>query len=245
MPNARCSSEVPSSSPVAAEHDPVHVARSRADVDLAVRGGASHVVDRSACASSERAVGDQLVEQRFGLRTEEHADVVRRERQLARRAAQVRPHHVGVGGVDHGVLGRPVEQLLVMLREVLVERIVLRDEDGQRLGLAPSRPARLLPHRCPGPGITRQHGRVERADVDPELERVRGGDRDQLAVGELPFDRAAILGQVAGPVALHPRPQLGVGESTTGELGEQLRGPPAPGEPDRARTAFDQAGHHP
>src|SRR5439155_1371950 len=83
-------------------------------------------------------------------------------------------------------------QFLMMLRKVLVERVVLRHEDGERLGLATPRPARLLPHRRSGAGVARKHGGVERADVDPELERVRGGHGEQLAVRELPLDRPAV-----------------------------------------------------
>ena len=227
------------------EHDPVDVTGTGADVDLTVRGVAADVVQRSGLPSRERTVGDQLLDQRLGLRTEEPAEVVLRQGELACRAAQMRSHHVRVARVDHGVLGRPVEQLLVMLREVLVERVVLRHEDGERLGLATPRSARLLPHRRSGPGIARQHGGVERADVHPELERARGRDREQLAVRELPLDRAAVLGEVAGPVALDPCSHPWVGEPTTGELGEQLGSTPAPREPDRARAKVDEPGHRP
>jgi hypothetical protein len=44
---------------------------------------------------------------------------------------------VRVLGINHGVLARPLEDVVGMPHEVLVERVVLRDEHGQR-GFAPA-----------------------------------------------------------------------------------------------------------
>ena len=79
------------------------------------------------------------------LRPEERLGLLVGQRLLARGAAQVRLEHVGVRRVDHGGLGRQVEQLVGMLRQVLVERVVLRDQHGERLV---ARDARRGPACC-------------------------------------------------------------------------------------------------
>ena len=112
---------------------------------------------------------------------------------------------------------------------------------------ASRRPARpgLLPHRRARARVAGEHGGVERADVDAQLERVRRGDREQLAVRQLPLDRPTILGQVAGPIRLDPRALLRVAHVATRELRQQLRGSPRPGEADRADVVLDQPRHQP
>ena len=56
---------------------------------------------------------------------------------------------------------------------------------------------------------------VELADVDPELERVGGDDREQLAAGELRLDLAPLLGRVAGPVGGDPSGEAGSPSSSS------------------------------
>ena len=70
-----------------------------------------------------------------------------RERHLAGGAAQVGLQHVRVRRVDHRRLGRPFEQIVRVIDQVLVERIVLGDEDASDVAVPPPGPSRLLPHR--------------------------------------------------------------------------------------------------
>ena len=96
-----------------------------------------------------------------------------------------------------------------MLHEELVERVVLGDEHGERPLRTPAGATRLLPHRGAGARVAGEDRRVERTDVDPELERVRRRDREQVAVGELSFETTTVLGEVPGAVGLDARPRLG------------------------------------
>ena len=132
-----------------------------------------------------------------------------------------------------------------MVHEVLVERVVLGHQDRERVGVATARTAGLLPHRCARAGIAGEHGGVERADVDPELERVRGRDRQQFAVRQLALDRPAVLRQIAGSVRLDACALLRVAHVPPCELRQQLGGAPGPGEADRADVLLDELRHQP
>ena len=71
----------------------------------------------------------------------------------------------------------------------------------------PRRPAR--PHcwrrLATVPGKPTEIDRVQQPDVDPELERVRRADAEQLALEQPPLDLAALLRRVAGAVRREPR----------------------------------------
>ena len=54
---------------------------------------------------------------------------------------------------------------------------------------------------------------VQRADVDPQLQRIGRDDREQLAAHETPLELAALLGRVAGAVGDHEVRELRVGEA--------------------------------
>ena len=69
-------------------------------------------------------------------------------------------------------------------------------------------------------------------DIDPQLEGNGGGHGHQLLVGQGPLQPAPLLGQVPGAVRLDPWLQP-TREIAAGELRQQLRGPPGPGERDR------------
>jgi hypothetical protein len=90
-----------------------------------------------------------------------------------------------------------------VVHEVGVERVVRGDEDAS--APCPARPARpgLLPDRRDGARPAGEDDRVEARDVEPELERVRGGDADELARLQLPLELSPLLGQVAGAVGRH------------------------------------------
>ena len=96
------------------------------------------------------------------------------------------------------------------------------------------------------PGKVDADRRVELADVDPELERVGGDDRQQLTRGERRLDLAALLRRVAGPVGRDPR-RRGRGspsscEPHAGEALDQLDPAAAAEEADRPRAVDHQVG---
>ena len=80
---------------------------------------------------------------------------------------------------DRG-LDSAAEQRLRLAHEVLVERVLARDHARRARGLA-ARPAPLLAQAGHRAGESDRDHRVERPDVDPELERVRRAHSEQLA----------------------------------------------------------------
>ncbi len=87
----------------------------------------------------------------------------------------------------------------------------------------------------------REHA-VEQPHVDPELERVRRGHAEQLALEQPPLDLAPLRGGVAGAVRREPRI---VPEPLRGEAVDQLGGAAALREAERAQALRDQIGHQP
>ena len=105
--------------------------------------------------------------------------------------------------VEDRRLDAPLEQRLRLAHEVLVERVLARDEHGEPVAAAAGA-APLLAQARDRPGEAGRDHAVEQADVDPQLERVGGGDAEQLAGGESPLDVPALRGCVAGPVGREP-----------------------------------------
>jgi len=100
-------------------------------------------------------------------------DLARVERPLERRAAEVGEQHVEVVRIDPSLLGRALEDELRVVDHVLVDRRARRDQDADARFAAAAGPAELLPRPGDRARIAGQDRDVERADVDPELERVR------------------------------------------------------------------------
>ena len=136
--------------------------------------------------------------------------LARLERQLERRAAQVGEQDVEVVRVEPRLLGRAPEQELRMVDDVAVDRRGRRDEDRDARAAAPARPADLLPRRRDRARVAGEDRHVEPADVDAELERVRGDDAEDLAVAQAALDRPPLRRQVAAAVAadLRARPEV-------------------------------------
>ena len=126
-----------------------------------------------------------------------------------------------------------------LAHEVLVERVLARDEHREPVS-APSRAAPLLPQRRDRSGEADRDHAVEQADVDPELERVRRRDAEQLALEQAPLDLTPLRRRVARAIG---RERRVVAEPVGGEAVDQLGGPPALGEAERAQAARDQIGH--
>ena len=103
------------------------------------------------------------------------------DRQLEGRALEVVHQDERVVGIDPRVLGRRAEEIVGMRRHELIERRAGRDQHRRRGFGAPPGPARLLPHRGDRSRVAGQDRGVQVADVDAELERVRGHDAERLA----------------------------------------------------------------
>ena len=131
-----------------------------------------------------------------------------------------------------------------MAAEELVERVLARDVDGEPAPAAP-RAAPHLPQRRDRAGERDADRRVERADVDAELQRVGRDDAEQLAVHEPALELATLLRGVAGAVGRDPLAELGppaVLERELRELRHQLDGLARLHEHDRARALADELG---
>ena len=122
------------------------------------------------------------------------------EGQLERRALQVLDQDLDVVRIDARLFDGRAEQERGLARQVLVERRARRDEDADALGAPPPGAAEALPRRRDRARVAGAHHGVELADVDPELERVRGDDAEDLAVAKAPLDVAPLLGEVAAAV---------------------------------------------
>ena len=141
--------------------------------------------------------------------------------------------------VEDGGLDSAAEQRLRLAHEVLVERVLARDHDREAVALA-ARPAPLLAQAGHRAGEADRDHRVQRADVDPELECVGRAHSEQLA-GEQPLlDLASLSRRVAGSVGREPRR---VAERSARELVDQLGRAAALGEDERAQASLHEVGH--
>ena len=111
----------------------------------------------------------EVVDDVLRARAERH-EVLRGERQLGRRGAEVGREDVRVGRVEHGRLDRPAEDRGRVVHEVGVERVVARHEHGKSPLPGPARAAGLLPHRGQRPRPPGEQHRVEPGHVDAQLE---------------------------------------------------------------------------
>ena len=99
-----------------------------------------------------------------------------------------------------------------MAAEELVQRVLAGDVDRQPAP-PPPRPAPHLAQRRDRPRKRHDDRGVQRADVDPQLQRVGRDDRQQLAAHQPPLELAALLGRVAGAVGDDEVLELRVGEA--------------------------------
>ena len=131
-----------------------------------------------------------------------------------------------------------------MAAEELVQRVLAGDVQGEPLG-APAGPPPHLPQARDRAGEGDADRRVQLPDVDPELERIRGDHREQLAGRQPGLDLAALLGRVAGAVGGDSLCELGAAELLepgAGKALDQLDSPPAAQEADRSHPLADQVG---
>ena len=138
-------------------------------------------------------------------------------------------------------LDLPAQERLGLPHEVLVERVLARDEDRKPVSASP-RPSPLLPERGHRAGEADRDRAVEQADVDPELEGVGRADTEEVALDEAPLDLPTLLRRVAGTVRREARAQGGIVEPVDGEAVDQLRGLARLREADRAQATPGELG---
>jgi hypothetical protein len=167
--------------------------------------------------------------------------VVIAQRRLVGRTQEVLGVDLGTLRIEDRRLDRPVEKFVGVPAEELVERVLAGDVDGEAAAPAAGPAPHLLEARD-RPWERDADRRVERADVDPELERVGRDDAEQLAVRQAPFDLAALAGRVTGAVGRNPVGQLLVVEPLDRVAQDQLDALARLHEADRPRAGADQLG---
>jgi hypothetical protein len=94
-----------------------------------------------------------------------------------------------------------------MARHELVDRIARRNQDSERQ-IAPSPcPAEPLPKPGHRPRISGADDRIERTNVDSELEGIRRDDTTDLSFSKRRFDAPARFRQVTASVCMNRRPE--------------------------------------
>src|SRR5439155_6605741 len=118
-----------------------------------------------------------------------------------------------------------------LAHEVLVERVLGGDQDREPVP-APAGTAPLLPQRRDRPRKADGDRAVEESDVDSQLERVRGGDAEQVTLDEAALDLTPLGRGVAGAVGSEPLGDLRI-DALAREPVDQLRALAALREADR------------
>src|SRR6516225_10083943 len=95
--------------------------------------------------------------------------------------------HPGVRVVQDRRLDSAAKELAGLTHEVLVERVLRRDEDGEPVP-STAGPSPLLPEGGGGAGESDGDDGVEEPDVDPELQGVGRRDSEELALGQAALD---------------------------------------------------------
>ena len=146
----------------------------------------------------------------------------------------MRQQDVQVVRVEARLLGRPLEQELRVVDDVLVDRRSRGDQDGDARALPPAGPPELLPGRRHRPRVAGEDRDIEPTDVDAELERVRRDDAEHLAVAQPVLDRPSLRRQVAAAVAADAAPRSVALAQRLAQSGQQqLDRDPRPPEHDR------------
>ena len=129
--------------------------------------------------------------------------------QLERRALHVIDQNLEVVGIDVRVFRRALEEIVGMLDDVLIQRRAGCHQHRQRSGLPAPGAAGALPRGGDGSRIAGHHHRVQRADVDAQLQRIGRHHAADLAVAQLALDLAALARQIAAAIAAHASSRAG------------------------------------
>ena len=162
------------------------------------------------------------------------------DRRLERGREHVAVEHARIRVIEDRRLHPPAEQRLRLAHEVLVERVVRRDEHRQPVTLPP-RASPLLSQAGDRAREAHRDHAVEQADVDAELERVRGRDAEQLARCEPLLDVAPLRGRVPGAIRREPV-RVFAPQPVEGEAMDELCGLAALREAQRPQAALDELG---
>jgi len=104
------------------------------------------------------------------------------QRRLVHGTGQLFFQDILVVGMDQRRLHGLREERRRVVPIELIERIVLTDEDGQRVPFPTSGASGLLPDARDGARVTRQYRRIAVASVDAQLKCIGGRDGEQSAV---------------------------------------------------------------
>ena len=119
-----------------------------------------------------------MEETRFGEASAKIGDIhaakcfARRDWQFKRGAFQVIDQDFQIVRLDEGVLGRAAEKIIGVLHDKLVQRGRGSDQHGARASAAPPGASGALPRGRNRPGVACHNRRVERANVNPQLQRI-------------------------------------------------------------------------
>ena len=130
------------------------------------------------------------------------------------------------------------EKIVGMLHDELIERSGRRHEHSARSPAAAPRASRALPRGRDRSSISRHHARIERADVDAQLQRIRRHHAADAPLAKAALDLAALARQIAAAIAANrlrlPRLRaIGLLQIREQHLGVQ----PAVGEHNRLQLA--------
>ena len=193
--NTRASSTVPIVRSLVGVDEPVLDRRTAAQPDAA-RAGERSPDQYMLPAARREQVGVHELAHGVVEAVAEPALVVGRERQLVRRARDLRAQHERVLRVHDRALGRAARAARAGCATYHWSSwsSPATSTAADAPAGAPGAPG-LLPHRRERAGEAVEHHRVEPADVDAELERVRRRDAEQLAAREVELELAPLLGR--------------------------------------------------
>ena len=194
--------------------------------------------------AAQKARGGQVIHH---VARAERLHVGLTQRPLHRRAVHVPAQNERVGGVEHGVFHRRAQQRVGVVDQVGVHRLVAGHQHRHRALPAPARAPGLLPKRRHRARKPRHHHRVQPADVDAQLQRVRGRHPQQLTGVQAALQLAAVLRQIPRPVGCdalgHIRPARRR-QVLLGAHRHRFRGAPGPHERQRPRALQQQLRGH-
>jgi len=148
--------------------------------------------------------------------------------------------------IQQRVLRRSLHQIIRVGHDVLVKRRRGRDIEHDGRSLAPPGAPRLLPRARDCSRIAAQHARIQRADVDAQLQRVRGHHRVHPSRAKSAFNLSPLCRQIPAAIAAHPPgvPQR-VAHHVLQVLRQHLNRQPRPRERNRLNSILQQQPRNP
>src|SRR5208283_2009282 len=144
----------------------------------------------------------------------------------------------GIERVYYRVLILTFEESAGVVHDVLIERILVRDQNYGRFTPASSNTSPPLPGGHDGARIADKNTQVKPAYVDPKLQGACRYDRAKSSAGKLLFDTSPLLGQKSGPVRAHlvPEPAVHLDHAHVNQFGQL----PGLGKGDRLEPRFSR-----